>query len=254
MSYTVYKHISPSGKIYIGITSKKPEKRWNGGLGYLHNEYFLRAIHKYGWENIKHEILFNDLTKEEAEQKEIELIAQYKSDEKEYGYNIQHGGSSNGKHSEETKIKIGLANKGRHPWTYGNHHSEETKAKISDYHKETHLAEETKQKISEALKGRKQDVVTIQKRIKANTGKKRTEEQRKRISESLKGRVVVQSVETRNKISRTLSKPIICVETGVEYYGIREAERQTHIHSSSITKCLKGELKKAGGYHWEYAF
>lgn len=27
-SYTVYKHTSPSGKCYIGITLTKPEYRW----------------------------------------------------------------------------------------------------------------------------------------------------------------------------------------------------------------------------------
>lgn len=251
--YTVYRHIAPNGKIYVGITSKKPNKRWNGGLGYLNNEYFHRAILKYGWDNIKHEILFTDLTKEQAERKEIELIAFYKSDQKEYGFNIQHGGSSNGKHAEETKIKIGLANKGRHPWTYGNHHSDETKAKISEFHKGSHLSVETKQKISIALKGRKQDSEVVKQRAESNRGKKRTEEQCKRISESLKGRVVVQSIETRQKISRTLSIPIICVETGVKYYGTREAERKTHISSGSITNCLKGRTQKAGGFHWQYA-
>lgn len=252
MGYTVYKYTTPSGKIYIGITSKKPLKRWNGGRGYLNNEYFMRAIQKYGWKNIEHEILFADLTKEEAEQKEIELIFQYRSDEKEFGYNIQHGGSSVGKHSDETKKKIGTANKGRHPWTYGNHHSDETRKKLSEYHKGSHLSEETKQKISKALSGRKQDADVARKRAESNRGKKRTEEQRERISASLKGRKVVQSQETRAKISRTLSMPIVCVETGVEYYGIREASRQTNIQSSSITGCLKGKLKRAGGYHWKY--
>lgn len=33
-SYTVYKHTSPSGKVYIGITCRKPEYRWNHGKGY----------------------------------------------------------------------------------------------------------------------------------------------------------------------------------------------------------------------------
>ena len=38
MGYTVYKHISPSGKVYIGITKRKPEYRWNKGKGYREDQ------------------------------------------------------------------------------------------------------------------------------------------------------------------------------------------------------------------------
>lgn len=110
--YTVYKHTSPSGKIYIGITCQKPEKRWGNGRNYIDNEYFSRAIKKYGWINIKHEILFTGLSKEEAEQKEIELINLYRSNDRQFGYNIENGGSVNGKHSEYTKLKISESLKG----------------------------------------------------------------------------------------------------------------------------------------------
>ena len=50
-NYTVYMHISPSNKRYIGITSKSVNKRWNNGLGYIKNDHFWRAIQKYGWNN-----------------------------------------------------------------------------------------------------------------------------------------------------------------------------------------------------------
>ena len=106
--YIVYMHTCPNGKKYIGITSQAPERRWQKGKGYAYgsNPYFYNAIEKYGWENIKHEILFRDLTKEEAEQKEIELIKEYKTSQRKYGYNIDLGGSSCGKHSEEYKIRM----------------------------------------------------------------------------------------------------------------------------------------------------
>lgn len=32
---TVYKHTSPSGKVYIGITGREPKLRWDNGNGYL---------------------------------------------------------------------------------------------------------------------------------------------------------------------------------------------------------------------------
>ncbi len=106
MGYTVYKHTSPSGKTYIGITKRTPERRWKSG--YSNNEYFQRAIKKYGWNNFKHEILFTDLTENEAKQKEIELIAKHKSADRKFGYNISPGGEAhNGcKHSEEFKQKL----------------------------------------------------------------------------------------------------------------------------------------------------
>ena len=66
-TYTVYRHTSPSGKIYIGITKHLNVKiRWCNGSSYVGCPIFYKAILKYGWDNIKHEILFNNLTKERA--------------------------------------------------------------------------------------------------------------------------------------------------------------------------------------------
>lgn len=111
--YTVYKHTSPSGKVYVGITSQNPIKRWQKGHGYRNQPVFYNAILKYGWNNIKHEILYSGLTKEEAEMKEIELIAVYKSNQSGHGYNVDFGGNSIGKMSEETKRKISMSEKGK---------------------------------------------------------------------------------------------------------------------------------------------
>ena len=67
-SYLVYMHISPSNKRYIGITCQKPKKRWGkNGKGYERQEYFYRAIEKYGWDNFQHIIIAKGLTKEIAE-------------------------------------------------------------------------------------------------------------------------------------------------------------------------------------------
>ena len=43
----IYKHTSPSGKVYIGQTCQKPEHRWDNGKGYK-SGYFASAIKKYG--------------------------------------------------------------------------------------------------------------------------------------------------------------------------------------------------------------
>ena len=75
MGYTVYKHTSPSGKVYIGITKRKPEYRWNKGKGYRKDQLlFYRAIKKYGWGNFTHEILYTGLSEKDAKNIEISLI------------------------------------------------------------------------------------------------------------------------------------------------------------------------------------
>lgn len=108
--YKVYRHTCPNGKIYIGITSQADiNRRWQNGYGYHNNVLFYRAIKKYGWNNIRHEILFDRLSKSQAEDKEIQLIRELKSDNPQYGYNIENGGNCTGTHSEETKRKISAA-------------------------------------------------------------------------------------------------------------------------------------------------
>lgn len=112
-NYTVYMHTCPNGKRYVGITQQEPRKRWLNGKGYKKNSLFYRAISKYGFENISHEILIEGLTQEQAEQKEIELIAKYQTNNSRYGYNIANGGNTTGTHSEESKKKMSKSAKGK---------------------------------------------------------------------------------------------------------------------------------------------
>lgn len=93
--YCVYKHTSPSGKVYIGITKNNPTKRWRNGKGYHENSYFWRAICKYGWDSFTHEIVASLLSREEAAAMEVDLIAKYKSNDPKHGYNITAGGEVN---------------------------------------------------------------------------------------------------------------------------------------------------------------
>jgi group I intron endonuclease len=143
--YSVYVHFFPNYKVYVGI-SKNCEKRWRNGLGYIHNKHLHFAILKYGWDNIEHKILFENLTKEQAEKKEIELISFYQSNNPEHGYNIESGGNHIGKMSDETKQKLSIAHKGKKL-------SNETKMKISKFNKGKVLSEEHKQKLISSHKG-----------------------------------------------------------------------------------------------------
>ena len=119
--YSVYKHTSPSGKVYIGITSRKPEWRWNHGKGYCHGDQglFANAINKYGWDSINHEIILSGLSEEKAKKYEIELIRFYKMIG--LSYNITDGGDGHrGTYdrshilvSGETRKRMSIAHKGQ---------------------------------------------------------------------------------------------------------------------------------------------
>ena len=247
MSYSVYKHTFPNGKVYIGITRQKPEQRWRNGNGYIrknkNGEYvqplIAKAILKYNWNDIQHEILYQNLSREEAEKLEIELINKYKSNNVEFGYNTANGGNTTGTVSEITKEKIRKANQGKQI-------PEETKKKIGNTLKGRKLSEEhvqkmigrkpskeTREKLSKASTGRKHSEITKEKlremnkgenhpnygknlseehkknisnalsgQNNPNYGKSMSEEQRKRISEANKGKV--RSDDFKKKVSESM--------------------------------------------------
>lgn len=247
-SYSVYKHTTPSGKTYIGITTQKPEERWRKGNGYR-TQVFWSAVKKYGWENISHEILHTGLTKAEAEEKEIELIGIYKSNDKRFGYNVENGGNTAGTHSEETKKKISQANKGRI-------FSEETKKKMQMNHAD--------------FKGKNHPLY----------GKKFTDEMRKKMSEVRKGKHTgeenpmfgrhhseetrrLQSVKRKGKCAgedNHKARSIVQIDlngTQIKTYKcILDATRELGLSrgcDGHISACAKGKAKTAYGYKWEYA-
>lgn len=142
--WIVYKHANKiNGKIYIGITSVGLTKRWKAG--YRENKHFDAAIKKYGEENFIHEILFTTNSKEEACQKEIELIEKYKATDKNIGYNISIGGTApmyKRHHTEKARRMFSEQRKGENNAFFGKHHSEETKRKISEARKGKGLHDE----------------------------------------------------------------------------------------------------------------
>lgn len=128
--YIVYMHIAPNGKKYIGVTKASLSRRWSAGNGYRQSPHFWSAIQKYGWDNFQHAVLYWRLSKEEAEEKERELIKRFKTTDREYGYNIEGGGFLNKEVSAETREKL------KHRMT-GKHASEETRKKMSESHSGT---------------------------------------------------------------------------------------------------------------------
>lgn len=90
--YSVYMHICPNGKRYVGITAQDVKRRWANGIGYRQQKHFYNAIIKYGWDNIEHIVIARDLTKRAAGELEQRLIAKHKTTDRRYGYNKSVGG------------------------------------------------------------------------------------------------------------------------------------------------------------------
>lgn len=110
--YCVYVHTNKTnGKKYVGITSMDPEKRWAKGSGYRSNILFYRAIQKYGWDGFDHSIVACGLTKQEAYETEVAMIAEYDLVNPEKGYNLDRGG--NGSHRITEKTRAVLRQKGK---------------------------------------------------------------------------------------------------------------------------------------------
>lgn len=222
--YTVYKHMCPNGKVYIGITRQEPKKRWRYGHGYHNNQYFARAIEKYGWDNIKHEILFEGLSKQEAHKKEVELIATYRSNDFDFGYNISAGGDGCESISPETREKI------RHTLT-GHFVSDETRKKISDSLTGSKASEETRRKLSEIRRGKC-----------PNKGYRWTNEQKAKQRELCK-----RNCTTNKRVVQIKGDEIIGV-----FNSVTEAGCVTGINFQNISAVCRGKRSTAGGYIWKF--
>lgn len=133
--WKVYVHINKANnKAYVGVTSKEnPNHRWNSGRGYKENPYFYSAIEKYGWDGFDHIIIRDDLSEQDAKQMEIDLISCWKTQDRNFGYNMTSGGDG----------------------TPNYHPTEETRRKLSEARKKENLSEETLRRRSEGLRGRK---------------------------------------------------------------------------------------------------
>ena len=212
-NYKLYVHISPSNKRYYGITKLEPKKRWANGIGYKNNKHFAYAINKYGWDNFTHEILFDNLTEDEAKLLERCYIALYDTMNPKKGYNSTEGGEGvNGyKHTEEAKQKMSEIRKkftGEKNPMYGKKFSEEHRKKLSESHKG----------INHPM-----------------YGKHFSEEHKKKLSESKKGK------------KHPKAKPVICITTKRIFYTITEATKYAKLKSKNgIISCCKGKQKTAG--------
>lgn len=242
--WCVYMHTSPSEKRYIGITSKNPPSlRWENGYGYRRNPYFWNAIQKYGWDNFKHEIILDNLILDEANKKEVELISYYKSDQREFGYNIEPGGGSSSGLSEETKNKLSVAHTGLHQGKKNNFYGVHMTGESNPFYGKKHT-EETKKKTKENRKD-------ISGPNNPFYGKHHTEETKRKIRENSP------SVAGFNNPA---CRPVYCIELNEIFWGARHAQNKYGVSEGSIRYSIRTKKGTAGKHpetreklHWLYA-
>ena len=212
---------SISGKIYIGKSCNIKRRLYGYKTFNSKNKkmyHFLYALEKYGWDAFSVEILeilenFNkDTDKDKLFERESFYIKLFDATNPETGYNIC--GYSTDRTgiptSEETKIKIGNANRGRfvsfetreknrlaslgNTNKRGKKLSEESKENIRIAVRGRKLSEDHKRKIGRSLKGKKHTEESKQKMRKPKInrenlgksflGKKHTEETKQKMREA----------------------------------------------------------------------
>ena len=217
--FCVYEHTCPNGKVYIGITCRNVKYRWNNGKGYIGNKHFYNAILKYGWENIKHEILYENLNENEAYIKEIELIEYYKSNNRKYGYNNSIGGEKSAK--------------GCIPYNKGKHITNNGSFK----------------------KGHSVSKKTIENVIKAHKGKILSKETKRKMSIAHKNEKCFWYNKTlpnyvKIKIANAHKKKILYIEENKIFDSIKEAEKELKIHH--ISDCCNNKRDNINGKHFKF--
>lgn len=227
-NYCVYKHTAPNGKVYIGLTRMAPEKRWGNGKGYKDNKHFTYAINKYGWTNFTHEILEDNLSKEDASLLERFYICVYRSNDSRYGYNKTTGGEVGFAFTEEIKAKISAKSKGI--WEDADYKKirrerlkqiwadEDLRKKQSEKSRQLHRNPEYRNKY---IKGRE----TFKKKVQGVNNWKHVSI----FQYSLSGEFIA-GFETVADAGRAIGKP-----------------------TQDISKCLVGKYKSAYSYIWIYA-
>lgn len=235
----IYKITNPKESIYIGQSvdikqrQSKYKHLWCKGQQKLYN-----SIIKYGWENHKFEVLL-ECKKEELNDCEVFYIKMYNVFNTEHGLNLKEGGSQGGVMPAEA-MKKAVATRRKNG---GYKISEETRKKLTSI-KKPH-SEETKQKMRHPHK--KPSEETIKKISIANTGKKRSEETKAKMSKSHIG---INTWMTGKKLSEETCKRIGKSHLGLKYkkHG-RATDQKENVgrHRGSISEFGSGNEDQVNG-------
>lgn len=272
-TYSVYIHVFPDGKVYVGATRQSIKKRWRHGQGYRNQKNLFSAILNTGWENIRHIVVKDGLSEPEAQQLERDLIKQYHSQDPEHGYNTKNGGQVFGEHSEEflknledrmigntycvgRKLSkehieaLRMSRIGKHnpsPRKGLHDMSDEAKLHLSIKAKERWANDEMRKKY---MSNRPDLSGSNNPRF----GAKLTDETKEKIRQKALGRKV--SEETKEKISLTIGKPVIQFDSDMveicRYPSCKKAGEAVNGNGTNISFCCNNPSRTYRGFYWRH--
>lgn len=252
-----------NNKVYIGQTQNFYQ-RMQQYYSKREKRYINLALSKYGFDNFDIDILEKDISIADLDKYEQYWMDYYESYDLEKGYNIcKEAGTTRGyHHTDEDKHKMSEIVKKRlreHPEyikrgsdnpMFGKKASAETRAKISAGLKGNQNAKGKTWKMPEGF-GERQRQFMIGKQY--CLGRKLSPETRAKIAESNRRRIL--SDESKKKMSEShkgkTTKKVRCVELDIIFDSIGEAAEFVNVDSSGIGACLRGSQKTSAGYHWE---
>ena len=240
-----------------------------------------KAIRKYGWENIRHEVIDTAESKEVAEAKERYYINLYGSDRPTHGYNVLPGGDvadnpltdeiryklGNGQRGrsrtdeEKTRISVGVREKFSRPDSNGHlgmHHADSARQKMSASQTERWSEDQSRREAaSERMRQRMSDP-EYRSKIADNLSQYRRkpgewtmpEDARTKISEHNRGKWVGDK--------SPCSKAVLQYDTDGNFIrrwaNAGEVERAGIAGRSNVSACCRGKphVKTVGGFVWRF--
>lgn len=254
-NYKVYMHTNKiNGKKYIGITMTEPKQRWGYGYGYYNQKRFYNSIKKYGWNNFEHLVLFENLTKEEAETIEVELIKKYNTTDGKFGYNIDFGGNCCISRAEHTKNKISKTmkekkiNTGNKNPMYGKHGLDNNGSKpvlCVELNKIYNSIAEASRELNIIF----QNISKVCKKERYTAGGYHWHFLEDLSNDFIKTNIAIENYSADEKYGK---KKVICIETKCVYKSIHEASEKTGANKTQISKCCRGLSYTSNKLHWAY--
>jgi hypothetical protein len=240
-----------------------------------------RAIRKYGWENIKHEVIDTAESREEAEVKERHYIEFFMSDRPEHGYNILPGGDvATNPLTDEIRYKLGNGQRGRsrtdeeksrisagvretfsRPDSNGHlgmHHADSTRQKMSESQTERWSKDPSRREAASERMRQRMENPEFRAKIAGNLSQYRRKPGEWSMPEEAKAKI---SNHNRGKwigSKSPCSKAVLQYDVDGNFIrrwsNACEVERAGVASRSNVAKCCRGEphVKTVGGFVWKY--